>query len=285
MMGASAELAMAMLGGRMLRRIAPRTDRNLPVITLPGLMASDASFEPLNRFLAQQGFNARQWGLGRNRGLQGVDWALNLEVIRKHLTDRIREMSDQSSAPVSLVGHSMGGIYARELAAKMESEVDRVITLGAPTLHPYRIDRHNRLAMGVADWINRQRAAELAGRDGLLHWDPDRPALPCIAIHSPVDAFVDEALCHIPAYIIAQSTAVSPRENIRIRSSHLGMPVNPFVMLAVADRLVADRGDWRPFDAGRYFPDHLQRAARVFYPDPGRLREDPGTTAFVQMNQ
>jgi len=150
-MGAQAEVAVAMVGGHMLSRISPCTDRNLPVITLPGLMASDASFRPLNRFLNQQGFNARPWSLGRNRGLQGDDWKRKLGVIERHLLDQIKEMSDESSAPVSLIGHSMGGIYARELALRMEDEIDRVITLASPTLHPYRNGRHNRLVMTISD--------------------------------------------------------------------------------------------------------------------------------------
>jgi pimeloyl-ACP methyl ester carboxylesterase len=282
---ASGELGMAMFSGHILRRIAPRTDRNLPVIALPGLMASDASFEPLSRFLREQGFNAQTWGLGRNRGLRGAAWNENLAAVRARLADRIKEMSDASSAPVSLVGHSMGGIYARELAARMEGEVDRVITLGAPTLHPYRAARHNQFAMDIADLINRQRAAELGGRTGLLHWDPDQPALPCVAIHSPIDAFVDEEHCHIPAYIVTQSTPASPRENIRVLSSHLGMTVNPFVMLAVADRLVVSRDNWCPFDPDRYFKGLFRRAAGVFYPEPGKLWKNRGTSAFVEMNQ
>ncbi len=281
-MGAQAEVAAEMFGERMLSRISPRTDRNLPVITLPGLMASDASFKPLNRFLNRQGFNARPWSLGRNRGLQGDDWKRKLAEIERHLADQIKEMSDESSAPVSLVGHSMGGIYARELALRMENEIDRVITLAAPTLHPYRNSRHNQLVMTVSDLINRQRAAELGGRDGLLHWDPDRPAMPCVAIHSPIDALVDEEQCCIPSYIVAQSAADCPRENIRVLSSHVGMSVNPFVMLAVADRLLADRNNWRPFDSNDYFPVHMRHVTKMFYPEPAKPGEDRGMAAFIR---
>ena len=285
MANASAELAMAMSGGRMLRHVAPHPDRKVPVITLPGLMMSEASFEPMNRFLRQQGFHARQWGLGRNRGLRGVDWQDSLSRIRRHLTDQIKRLSDESSAAVSLVGHSMGGIYARELAQMMEGEIDRVITLGSPTLHPYKADRHNRLTMGVADVINQQRAAELVGRKGLLHWDPDHPALPCVAIYSPVDGLVDEDNCALPDYIVAQSRAESPRENVRVRRRDMGMTVSPFVMLAVADRLVADRSDWHPFNPDDYFPVYMRPAARMFYPQRRTLPESRGLAPFVRMKQ
>lgn len=284
MANASAELAMAMLGGHMLRHVAPRPGRKVPVITLPGLMMSEASLEPLNRFLRQQGFHARQWGLGRNRGLRGVGWQDSLSRIRRHLADQVKQMSDESSAAVSLVGHSMGGMYARELAQMMEGEIDRVITLGSPTLHPYKAHRHNRFTLGVADVINRQRAASLGGRRGLLHWDPDHPALPCVVIHSPFDGLVDEDNCAIPDYIVAQSRPESPRENIRVLSSHIGMTFSPFVMLAVADRLVADRNGWRAFNPDDYFPVYTRPAARMFYPQR-RTPQGKGLAPFVGTKQ
>ena len=285
MANATAELAMAMLGANMLKHVAPRPGRKVPVITLPGLMMSEASLERLNRFLRQQGFHARGWGLGRNRGLRGVEWPDSLRRIRRHLTDQIKRLSDESSAAVSLVGHSMGGIYARELAQTMEGQIDRVITLGSPTLHPYKADRHNRFTMRVADVINQQRAAKLGGRKGLLHWDPDQPALPFVAIRSPVDGLVDEDSCAIPDYIVAQSRPESPRENIRVLSSHMGMTISPFVMLAVADRLVADRSDWHPFNPDAYFPMYMRRAAGMFYPQRRTLPEGRGLGPFVRMKQ
>jgi len=61
------------------------------------------------------------------------------------------------------------------------------------------------------------------------------------------------------------------------------MTVNPFVMLAVADRLLADRNNWRPFDSGDYFPVHMRQVTRMFYPQSAKLEEDRGVAAFIQM--
>lgn len=285
LLGARTELAATFLGSRLLSRVAPVSERKRPVLTLPGFLASDASLIRMNRFLTQQGFSARSWGLGRNLGSQGQEWDQHLDEIEYLLMDRVRAMADEASAPVSLVGQSLGGVYARELASRLEDEVDRVIMLGSPTFHPYRDERHNRVVGTFGYWFNRQSSSEFAGREGLLHWESDHPALPCVAIHSPVDGIVEEKACHIPGYIVGQSRLNSPRENIRVLSSHIGMCVSPWVLLAVADRLTVDRAHWEPFDPGDYFPSYFGPALRAVYPRADELWKDPGAFAFVEMNQ
>ena len=285
LLGAQGELAMSLLSRSFLHEVAPRADRRQPVIALPGFLSSGTSFSRMIRFLKQQGFNAQTWGMGRNQGLQGLSWPENLKRIESHMVKRIRNLADESGAPVSLIGHSLGGVYARELASRLESEIDRIITLGSPTFHPYRVDRHNQVVNSFAYYLNRRRTSEFGGRQGLVHYDPDKPALPCVAIHSPVDGFVDEHACHIPGYIIAQSDRRAPRENVRVMSSHVGMTVNPAVMLAVADRLLANRENWQVFDPESYFPWYMKNAARVLFPDARGIWEDRGTQQFVEMNQ
>jgi len=286
LLGAPVEHAMIRLGGPLLRRIAPVSKRKLPVITLPGFLSTGKAFNRMNSFLNQQGFKAATWGQGRNRGPQkGIEWNRNLDDLEKVMADKIKALADECSAPVSLIGHSMGGIYARELALRLEDEVDRVILLGSPTLHPYRTDRHNKVLQGFSYWINRQRVHEYGGRSGLLHWNPDRPAMPCVAIHSPLDGCVDENACHIPGYIVAQGGRKTPRENIRVLSSHIGMTNNPGVWLAVIDRLLADPDNWQVFNPEVYFPKHMHPLLRIWYPSADDLWQDRGAAAFVEMNQ
>ena len=273
--GAQAELAASSLYSAMWSSRAPVAARKSPVLALPGFMGSDASMSRLTRYLQKQGFEALTWGLGRNRGLHDKEWNENLDSLEKKLADKIKALADETSEPVSLVGHSLGGVYARELAARMDKEIDRIITMGAPTFHPYKVDRHNRAMTSIGNWLNRQSTSEFGGREGLVHWDPGRPALPCVVIHSPIDAFVDEHACQIPAYVVAQASKKSPRENIRVMSSHVGMMVNFFVFMAVADRLAADRENWQPFDPAPYFPKHLRHAVGLVYPKPKKLSEDP----------
>jgi pimeloyl-ACP methyl ester carboxylesterase len=285
MIGARGELAAMFLGGGMLRRLAPVSETGMPVITIPGFLASDASLIRLNGFLRKQGFSARSWGMGRNMGSQGEDWDGHLDKVRNLMMDRVRALADEASAPVALIGQSLGGVYARELALRMEGEVDRVIMLGSPTFHPYKQDSHNKVIGTFGYWLNRQSASEFAGRDGLLHWASDRPDLPCIAIHSPLDGVVDEKACHIPGYIVEHSKDKAPRENIRVLSSHIGMCVSPWVLLAIADRLAADRENWQPFDASDYFPGIFNHGPRMMYPDAKALWKDNGTESFMEMNR
>jgi len=266
LLGARTELAASLVGGPCLNRVAPEGDGCQPVITIPGFLASDATLIRLNSFLNDNGFVASSWGQGRNLGPQQDQWAEHLDELTQTVGEKIRRLADEHSRPVALIGQSLGGVYARELALQLPDEVDRVIMLGSPTFHPYMTAHHNRVIAMFGYWLSRRSHAELAGRRGLLHWDADHPPLPCISIHSPIDGVVDEQSSIIPSYIVEQRDPQAPRENIRVFSTHVGMGVNSFVLLAIADRLLRDRDDWQPFDPYRYIPDALHRLVPLAYP-------------------
>ncbi len=279
MIGARGELLQFLLGSHWLKRMAPAAPSGRAVLTLPGLLASDRSLQCLNRFLQDLGYRAESWGLGRNLGPRGIGWEQHLDQLEKVLGERIQAMADATSAPVTLVGQSLGGVYARDLASRLESCIDRVIMLGSPTFHPYRDDRHNRVIGKVGEMISRRSAAELSGRSGLLHVDAAQPALPFIAVHSPLDGIVDHRSCRIPDYIVSQSRAPAVRENLQVVSTHIGMSVSPWVLLAIADRLAQSRSKWQAFDPSRYFPEPLSLLLPLVYPpatpsrpaDPARM--------------
>jgi pimeloyl-ACP methyl ester carboxylesterase len=278
LLGARTELAAGLLSKSLLDRHTPCGSGNQPVITMPGFMASDATLSRLNAYLNRNGFEAHGWGLGRNMGPQGRTWGEHLDIIGQSLADQVRELTDRHGTAVSLVGHSLGGVYARELAVRMEQEIDRVLMLGSPTFHPYLPRYHNRVVSMFGYWLSRQSQVELAGRSGVLHWGAGHPAMPCIAIHSPIDGVVDEASCIIPQYIVTQSGKRAPRENLRVLTSHIGMGVNPWVLLAIADRLVQDRDNWQDFDPYDYFPEGLRWAVSVLFP---RADENPDKSASI----
>ena len=281
-LGARAELAAGMVGSAWLRAVTPDGEGNRPVITIPGFLQSGSTLLRLNRYLNNNGFEAESWGLGRNIGPQGKSWSDELDRVERLLGDRIRALADEHSAPVALVGQSLGGVYARELALTMPDEIDRVIMLGSPALHPYVNEHHNRVIASMGYWVNRQSHAEIAGRGGLLHWDTDHPPLPCVSIHSPFDGVVDEASSVIPHYIVQQSETAAPRENLRVFSSHIGMGVNPWVLLAVADRLVQSKDHWRRFNPRRYFPPNLHWLVPLLYPPAGKIQQHKDITALAE---
>ena len=116
------------LGAFMLLRpwlaAAPRGDGH-PVLVFPGLLASDLSTQPLRGFLKQHGYAVHGWKQGRNLGLRpGVE---------ADMLDRIEELYERhGKRKLSLVGWSLGGIYARQLAKRVPDKVRSVISLGSP---------------------------------------------------------------------------------------------------------------------------------------------------------
>ena len=119
---AFAEAAAGVLARPFLRR-APTGDGH-PVLVLPGFLASDGSTVPLRRFLRDRGLLPYGWRQGRNLGPRpGVE---------ERIFDRLQELRQRHGRKVSIVGWSLGGIYARELACRAPDDVRQVITLGSP---------------------------------------------------------------------------------------------------------------------------------------------------------
>src|SRR6201992_2716406 len=94
----------AFLGALPLLSLAPRGDGH-PVLVLPELVASDASTRPLRSFLKNKGYAVSGWRQGRNLGLR--------PGVQNAMTDLVHELSDTHRRRVSLVGWSLGGLYAR----------------------------------------------------------------------------------------------------------------------------------------------------------------------------
>ena len=94
------------------------------VLVLPGMLASDRSTAPLRSWLRHRGYYVRGWRLGRNLGPS--------EQVLEGMPEAVRDLSERTGGPVSLIGWSLGGIYARHLALSHPEAVRQVITLGSP---------------------------------------------------------------------------------------------------------------------------------------------------------
>jgi pimeloyl-ACP methyl ester carboxylesterase len=110
------------LAGVLLAR-APRGDAH-PVVVLPGLGAGDGSTAPLRWFLERLGYRTHGWGLGTNTGRS--------RRVPAALDQRLSALVDEHGQRVSVVGWSLGGVYATALAASASQRVRSVITLGSP---------------------------------------------------------------------------------------------------------------------------------------------------------
>lgn len=189
-----------------------------PVLVVPGWMAADGSTLLLRRFLRSLGYFAHGWRLGRNID-PGPDRA-------RALVARLGEIASRHSRPVSLVGWSLGGIYARELARRRPDLVRRVITLASPLRSP------------LADAVGRS-FAEVLGRDRMRLRDARRDAIPISALYSRTDGIVD--------WRAAQLENGPHQESIELASSHCGMGHHPAALAVIADRLAEPVRGWRPY--------------------------------------
>ena len=118
---AGPELAAFAVTAAPLLALSPRGDGH-PVLVLPGLGGTDTSTAALRWFLAHLGYRTYGWGLGRNRGFG------------RAVTDGLDELltAKAEGGPVSLVGWSLGGVHAVELARRRPDAVRSIVTLGSP---------------------------------------------------------------------------------------------------------------------------------------------------------
>ena len=228
--------------------MAPKGDGH-PVLVLPGLAASDASTALLRRFLRSRGYAAFGWGQGRNLGMrEGV-------VERAH--DKLRELYVESGRTVSLIGWSLGGIYARELAKHSPEMVRLCISMGTPfTGHPRETNawRLYEFASGhKIDWHDFHGPLRAA------------PPVPTTSIWSPTDGVV--------AWRCSVETRRILAENIVVDASHLGLGAHPATLYAIADRLAQPEGEWEPF--------HRDGWRRLVYCDPKTLQARPEAQAHA----
>jgi pimeloyl-ACP methyl ester carboxylesterase len=218
------EFSASLLLSPLLMR-APRGDGH-PVLALPGFLASDLSMAPLRRYLAELGYDAHGWRMGRNTG--------GFARMRVALLDRLAGIHAASGRKVSIVGWSLGGVYARDLALQAPEMVRNVVTLASPFANDTRATNATRLyevltGEAVGDQPELEQA--IAG---------DLP-VPASSIYSKSDGIVNWRTC----LLRPSETA----ENIEVFfASHIGIGVNPAALWAIADRLAQGEGQFHPFD-------------------------------------
>jgi len=192
------------------------------VMLFPGLGTDGLTMWPLRRHLERAGFRTMDWGQGMNTGPKGdVDTWL----------DRLAEAVQERISPAthaSLVGWSLGGFYARELAKRLPERVPHVITIGTP-FNGGPDDTH-------VGWLfrllNGRRAQE---HDALRERLAEPPPVPTVSLYSRRDGVVAwEACVHSRSWPLAR--------DIEVQASHMGMGWAPEVLTRVT-RVLACRRD------------------------------------------
>lgn len=234
MMGESRSLFELGITGMFLPLLssAPKGD-NHPVMVLPGFMASDVSTKPLRAFLKYKGYQTYGWGLGRNFGTEIVG---GKNVLSDKLLNRVLELSLKHGKKVSLVGWSLGGILAREIARLLPDHVRQVITLGSPFNGP---GGSVSLVAKLFDFIN---GDIVMTNPEVLQDMLKPPPVPSSALYSRTDG-----IAHWKACMNRQIDLGEQAENIEVKGSHTGLGHNFEVIWIVANRLAQAEGDWLPY--------------------------------------
>lgn len=180
------------------------------VIDLPGWRAPEASNAPLRSYLRLLGYDANGWGLGTNRGNPMRDARALIETL-----------SREQHEPVALVGWSLGGLIAREVARALPDRVRCVVTYGTPVIggpsHTFAARLYAQQSSGRA----RSTGERLDAATPI--------AVPITAIYTRADGIVDWRAC---------IDRTSPRvRHVEVRSTHIGLGFDPDVWWAVAGAL------------------------------------------------
>jgi len=207
-----------------------------PVMVIPGFAGDDTYNRPLIGFLRRLGYHAVGWKQGRNLGHSTLD--------PQRLGMRLAKLYEHEGRKVTLIGHSLGGVFAREAARRHPERVRQVVSLGSP-IGP---DRAGASALNTVYEALNRHPGQLD--EHLWHM---APPVPTTAVYSKTDGVLDWRVC-------MQSDGHEHTENIQIYGSHNGMTLNAMVWILLSERLGRAAGDWQPFRAGGLL--------RLMYPRP-----------------
>jgi triacylglycerol lipase len=204
-----------------------------PVLLIPGFMCGDMSMTVMSRWLVRAGYTAlrSQVRLNVNCSRATVD----------RLERRVAIAAELQGRPVTLIGQSLGGVFAKTVALRRPDLVAGVITLGSPHLAPTAAHRLLLADVAVLTALSRAgvrnllRSECVRGECANESWQELQgtfPAeVPFASVYSRTDGIVDWHACLDPA-----------AEQVEVTSSHCGMSMNPEVYRALAERLPAFAG-------------------------------------------
>lgn len=224
----------AMLGP--VLRSLPEGDGHT-IMTIPGFMGADGSTSQLRKFLNGRGYNAIPWGLGRNASevrSQNIDDFLEHRAQTEDaIAARIEQEFIASGGKLTLIGWSLGGLYAVALAHRFPQWVRQVITLGTPFGDP----RGTALYSVMGSLYDNDVDEESLQRWVAHTYSGGALRVPVLALFSESDGIVGAGIARCqgdPRYVT----------NMVVMASHVGFPFNPLVFAVVANHLVEPHERW-----------------------------------------
>ncbi len=219
-----------------LLKTLPKGDGHT-IMTIPGFMGADGSTSPLRRFLKKRGYNAIPWGLGRNasnvRSQNIDDFLAHRAATEDAIALRIEQEFIASGSKLTLIGWSLGGLYAVALAHRFPQWVRQVITLGTP----YGDPRGTALYSVMGRIYNNGVEEEALERWVAHTYSGGTLRVPVLALYSESDGIVGAGIAKCqgdPRYVT----------NMAVVASHVGFPFNPLVFAVVANHLVEPQDRW-----------------------------------------
>ena len=207
------------------------------IMTLPGFMGADGSMSQLRKFLNQRGYNAIPWGLGRNAAevrSQNIDDFLDHRAETEGvIADLVEKEFNATGRKVTLIGWSLGGLYAVALAHRCPQWVQQAITLGTP----YGDPRGTALYSVMGNLYDNEVDDAALERWVAHTYSGGELRVPVLALHSESDGIVGAGIAKCqgdPRYVT----------NIAVMASHVGFPFNPLVFAVIANHLVEPQHRW-----------------------------------------
>jgi pimeloyl-ACP methyl ester carboxylesterase len=199
-----------------------------PVVIFPGLGANGNSVAILRAHCRSLGYDAFDWGQGFNTGPEG-DLDAWLRALKSQVVDRLAGHTQ----PATLIGWSLGGLYAREIAKLMAPRIRQVITIGTP----FNAEADHTNVGWLFRWLSGTSSAINPALSRRLRTPP---RVRTTSIYSRSDGVVAWQTCR-------HATKSPLVQDIEVGGSHIGMGWNRNVLAAVADRLGQQAGPWRRY--------------------------------------
>ena len=203
-----------------------------PVIVIPGFTVSDSETYLLRQFLTSRNYKVHGLNMGRNVG--------PMAGIEKRLTQRVKNLSETYGEKVSLVGWSLGGLFARYVAHQASEHIRTVISLGSPIGVNREFQGTSPIIELLGKAVVSSNLIDIVDDESLHHWNRT-PPVPTTAIYTKADGIVHWKIAIDP--LDHEQT-----ENIQVFGSHSGLTHNPLVFKLLANRLAQPEGQWQHFD-------------------------------------
>ncbi len=209
-----------------------------PVMLVPGFLAGDESLWMMSRWLRRIGYRTHGSGIRSNIGCS--------EQAIVDLEQRVVELSDRYGQPVTIIGHSRGGMFGRVLAVRNPDRVDRVIAMGSPLVASME-DVHGLVRFQIRNVQRAQRlgARRLIAGDCEQSWNAYRfglePVGCCTGFWTDMDDRLPTRVGFASLYsrsdgVIHWRACLDPQaRHVEVASSHCGMAVNRDVYERVAE--------------------------------------------------